>query len=159
MDSLEEAVAPVVEVQVVAGNSKTSPIVEAIAEAESGTSGEIRVHLTKRWFERDPYARAQALFKSLGMTETRLRNGVLLYANLRKRRFAVVGDEGIHQAVGQEFWEGLAKRLSERLLSTHPERAIAAAVQEIGIELKRHFPSHASPDGNPNELSNEITED
>lgn len=132
----------------------SSPIVAAIAEAEKGTTGEIRVHITKRWIEGDIYKRAQKVFKKLKMHETRQRNAVLLYVNIKKHRYAIVGDQGIHQAVGEAYWKELSKGLSEDLRSTHFERAIAIAVKTLGETLRRYFPSDTHT---ANELSNEVT--
>jgi uncharacterized membrane protein len=122
------------------GSAATDPIVRAIALAETGTTGEIRVHLTKRLIERNPHNRALWLFDRFGMTRTRQRNAVLLYVNLRRRRFAILGDQAIDQAVTQIYWRQLANQLTEDLRSTDPERAIAMAVESIGEKLKWHFP-------------------
>jgi uncharacterized membrane protein len=137
---------------------KFSPIVQAIAEAEKATTGEIRVHLSRRLWDPDPYGRARRLFAEYGMTRTAQRNGVLLYINLRKRRFALVGDEGVHQTVGQKYWEDLAQALHEDLMSTHIENAVAIAVRTIGATLQRFFPADLDSQ-NPDELSNEVTHD
>lgn len=135
-----------------------SPIVRAIAEVEKRTTGEIRVHLSRRWIERDPFARAQKLFQEYGMTRTAQRNGVLLYINLRRHKFAIVGDEGIHRTVGQKYWEELARALHDDLMSTHLENAVAIAVHTIGATLQRFFPADLDSQ-NPDELSNEVTHD
>ena len=134
----------------------TSPIVAAIAEAESGTTGEIRVHITKRWIEPDVFKRAQKVFKKLKMHETRQRNAILLYVNIKKRRYAIIGDQGIHQAVGDAYWKELSQGLAEDLRSTHFERAIAIAVKTLGETLRRYFPGQKPA---KNELSNEVTHD
>ena len=123
----------------------TSPIVQAIALAESGTTGEIRVHLSKRPFERSPLSRATQLFEQFGMSLTHQHNGVLLYVNLRRRKFAIVADTGITAAAGPRYWDQLGRSLRENLLATHPEHAIALAVQEIGNVLRKHFPSDLNP--------------
>jgi uncharacterized membrane protein len=136
---------------------KFSPIIEANKEAEKETTGEIRVHLSKRWFEKDTYIRAWRLFNQFNMSNTANRNAVLLYVNLRKKKFAVVGDSGIHQKVGQDFWEKLVITLRQDLRSTHPERAIGSAVESIGKALKKFFPID-SAQTNKNELSDEVTE-
>jgi uncharacterized membrane protein len=118
-----------------------SPIVAAIIEAETRTTGEIHAHLSRRWFERDPLARANRLFQRLDMSKTPDRNAVLVYVNLRKRRLAVVADEGIHKRVGEHFWQEVADELRQDLRSTHFENAISAAVLRIGGALERHFPA------------------
>lgn len=140
-----------------AGNRK-SPIIRAIGEAEKGTTGEIRVHLSKRWFEKDPYGRAQKLFNQFGMEQTAHRNGVLLYVNLRRRKFAIIGDAAIHTAVGQVYWEELCLRLREDLQSTHSENAIALAVRTVGITLQHYFPAGLEQP-KVNELPDDVTED
>lgn len=146
------------EAQVQAGSGSVSRIVRAIQDAEKGTTGEVRVHLSKRWLERDPLARARKLFKRFGMERTTFRNAVLIYVNLRKRRLAIVGDNGIHEILGPRYWETVATRLARDLRRTHHENAIAAAVREVGIQLARHFPAEAGAE-NPDELSNEVTRD
>jgi uncharacterized membrane protein len=137
---------------------KLSPIVQAIARAERGTTGEIRVHLSRRWLERHPFARATRLFNQYGMTRTAQRNGVLIYINLRRREFAIIGDEGIHKVVGQKYWDELAKHLHEDLASTHIENAVALAVGTVGATLHRFFPAEPGAQ-NPDELANEVMED
>ena len=120
---------------------KRSPIVGAIADAERLTTGEIRVHLSRSWLERDAFLRAQKLFREFGMARTPQHDSILLYLNLRSRRFAIIADEGIHQAVGQQYWERLARHLREDLLSTHPENAVAMAVRTLGITLQKYYPA------------------
>jgi uncharacterized membrane protein len=125
------------------GNAATDPIVRAIALAEAGTTGEIRVHLTRRLLEKDPFARALRLFERFGMSRTLQRNAVLLYVNLRRRKFAIVADQGLDQVLGQPYWRKLARQLTEDLRGTDPERAVALAVESLGEALKRHFPEAA----------------
>lgn len=120
------------------------PIVRAIAQAQQGTTGKIRVHLSKRIWERNPLRRAQRLFERFGMAQTRDRNAILLYLNLRRRRFAVLGDQGINlkleQEGGQGGWKPLARALSDNLRSTAPERAIALTVAALGEKQRQYFP-------------------
>lgn len=135
-----------------------SPILDAIRAAEAKTTSEIRVHLSRRWMEKDPFKRAGHLFRQYGMFRTTHRNAVLLYVNLRRRKFALVGDEGAHHAVGQRFWEELARQLKRDFGSTHPENAIALAVKKIGERLAQDFPL-AQGQTHSNELDDEVTSD
>src|SRR5207249_1862126 len=82
-----------------------SPVVLALADAETENTGEVRAHLSKAWLDPDPFGRACALFTEFGMAKTGQHNGVLIYVNLRLRRFAIIADQGIAQAAGQRFWE------------------------------------------------------
>lgn len=133
-------------------------ISDAIAEAEKGTSGEIRVHISHQLLEPDPMKHARKLFTQQELHTTKYRNGVLIYINPRKKKFAIVGDQGIHARVGQKYWDEWASKLTEDLHSTHYENAVCDAVKRIGVTLKKYFPVDPD-DHNPNELSNEVTED
>lgn len=43
------------------------------------------------------------------MTATRDRNGVLIFVAPRSQKFAVIGDTGIHECCGDEFWRRLVE--------------------------------------------------
>lgn len=135
-----------------------SPIVEAIARAEEGTTGEVHVHLSHRWWEPKPLQRAWKIFWRYGLDKTRERTGVLLYVNLRRHKFAVIGDAGIHAKVGDKYWAGIASQLGEDLHGTHWELAVALAVRALGKVLREHFPASADK-ANQNELPNQVTQD
>lgn len=153
----------VVEVQVEAGKN-LSPIIQAIADCEALTTGEIRVHMSRRYFDGEPARRAHKIFDELQMFRTTHRNAVLLYVNLKKRTFAVHADEGFYQRVNQtrgaHYWNQVALMLQQDLLSTHYERAISRAVRRIGFVLAQEFPSENDPLATrTDELSNEVTHD
>jgi len=80
-------------------------MVQAIRSAEQQTSGEIRLYIESHCAYIDPVDRAKELFLELKMNATRERNGVLLYIALNDHQLAIWGDEGIHQKLGQSFWE------------------------------------------------------
>lgn len=122
------------------GKKTASPILSAIEAAEAGTTGEIRVHLSRRWIEPDPYQRALQLFLHFGMARTPLRNAVLIYVNLRQRKYAILGDVGFNHAVEHHYWQQLGRDLQENLRSTQSEKAIALTVTAIGQTLKKLFP-------------------
>ena len=130
-------------------------IVTAIAEAERGTSGEIRVHVTRRK-PRDLDARARRRFEKLGMTRTAERNGVLFYIAPAARRFRILGDSGIHERCGDEFWRDTAALLEEHFRKGEFTEGIVAGVRKVGEVLSAHFPQ--KPDDR-NELSDEVSED
>ena len=75
---------------------------QAIEAAEQKTSGEIRVSVAP-WFWGNVERAADRAFSRLGMTQTRERNGVLLFVVPSRRSFVVRGDTGIHAKVGQAF--------------------------------------------------------
>ncbi|MDQ6630688.1 MAG: TPM domain-containing protein [Verrucomicrobiota bacterium] len=130
-------------------------IVAAIAVAEKKTSGEIRVYISDKKRE-DPLAFAQKRFVKLGMTKTRQRNGVLIYLAPAARKFAVVGDSGIHEKCGQTFWHETRDAMTDLLKQQLYTEAIVTAVNKIGVLLARHFPFR--PD-DKDELPNKIIRD
>lgn len=114
-------------------------IAVAIRRAESRTSGEIRVHVEGRC-PGDPGERAQQLFSALGMHRTERRNGVLLYLAVRDRKCAVVGDEGIHRAVAERFWEAIVEEMTRHFRAGRFLEGVSQVLERIGAELARHFP-------------------
>ena len=90
------------------------------------------------------------------MDQTKLRNGVLLYINPRIKKFAIVGDAGIHEKVKQDFWDDLAKNVTQAIQDKDPIHGVVVAVGAIGDALKVHFPRDLGDE--KNELSDEVTE-
>lgn len=130
-------------------------VVAAIEAAERRCSGEIRVHVEPSLHGRDVRFMAERTFERLGMTKTDLRNGVLIFLAAKEQTFAVIGDRGIHEKVGEEFWRLVAAHLTEHFQKGEFTDGIVDAVNEVGEQLATHFP-HAGA-GDRNELSNEIS--
>ena len=128
-------------------------IVEAIRSAEANSSGEIRVYVERGELKRDVLAVAQERFHRLGMQNTRDRNGVLIFVAPRAHRFAVVGDQGIHQRCGDELWQGIVAKMRTHFRSAHFSEAIVDAIRDVGEVLARQFPRKA---GDANELPDTV---
>jgi len=79
-------------------------VVNAIKEAETNTSGEIRVHIEAHTDE-DHYEHALKVFAELKMHKTELRNGVLFYVAVNDHKFVILGDQGINDKVTDDFWD------------------------------------------------------
>ena len=129
-------------------------IVKAIATAETKTSGEIRVFIQHGELD-DVVAAAGDRFQKLGMTGTRERNAVLIFVAPRAQKFAVVGDEGIHQRCGDEFWQQLVEATGAHFQREDFTSAIVQAIEVSGERLAEHFPR--TP-GDRNELPNRVEE-
>lgn len=129
-------------------------LVAAIHTAEHATSGEIRVHVQRRC-SADPMRDATRVFERLGMNHTADRNGVLIFLARSSRRFAVIGDTGIHQHVDESFWQQIADAMTPHFKSGDFAAGLEAGVLAIGDALKRHFP-HRKND--INELPDTISE-
>ncbi len=128
-------------------------IVSAIKNAEMATSGELRVHIERK-SDLDALARSKALFLELGMDKTELRNGVLIYLALEDKKFAIVGDSGIHAMVGDDFWQSEKDLMAKHFRLGDFTGGLTAAIEKVGEKLKEHFP-YSSDD--TNELSNDIS--
>jgi uncharacterized membrane protein len=128
-------------------------LIDAIAEAERNTSGEIRVHV-ENYCRGDEVRAAERTFLRLKMQNTRERNGILIYIAVKNRKIAIIGDKGIHEKVGQEFWSGLVERMISGFRNDHKADALAESVIVCGKALGKYFPLSAD---DKNELSNEIS--
>jgi uncharacterized membrane protein len=129
-------------------------IMEAIIEAERMTSGEIRVHIQKKCKE-DGMQEARKVFYRLKMHKTRYHNAVLIFIAMESRRFAVLGDSGIHRYVGDSYWAETRDKIASHFVKGQIREGIVAGVLSVGEKLKTHFPVEKN---DRNELSNEITE-
>ena len=89
-------------------------IKQAIQKAERRTSGEIRVSVSPPFWGNVRTA-AEKAFERLGMAATKDRNAVLFFVVPARRKFVVLGDSGIHEKVGQEFWHHIVRTVAERL--------------------------------------------
>jgi len=130
-------------------------IVFAIQEAERKTSGEIRVLVSKRKIE-DPVAEAQKIFLREKMDRTAERNGVLIFIAPLSRKYAVIGDQGITEKVGNQFWSEVVDSMGEYFKQTDFNQGVVEAIQKIGEALAIHFPRKRDDE---NELSNTILKD
>jgi uncharacterized membrane protein len=130
-------------------------IVNAIKAAEAKTSGQIRVFLQRGKFEEDALARAQKKFVQLGMEKTAERNAVLIFVAPRAQKFAVIGDDGVHQKCGEKFWQDLVSRMREHFLREDFTQALVEGIESTGALLAKYFPRTGPA---PNELPDEIVE-
>lgn len=130
-------------------------ITQAIKKAEGRTSGQIRVFVQRGDFEDDALLRAQRKFIHLGMHKTRDRNAVLIFVAPRARKYAVVGDVGVHEKCGHEFWQKLVAAMRAHFQKQEFDRAIVHGINEVGKLLTAHFPRTADT---INELPDEVAQ-
>ncbi len=128
-------------------------ISQAIRAAEQRTSGEIRVSIASFFWGRIRPV-AERAFRRLGMTKTALRNGILFFIVPSRRRFIVLGDEGIHAKVGQDFWEKVSAAMSADFREGRFQAGLIKAIEEAGERLAAHFPF--DPASDRNELADDI---
>ena len=129
-------------------------IVEAVRNAELLTSGEVRVYVESRCRYVDAMDKAREIFDQLKMGQTKERNAVLLYIAIKDRQLAVLGDEGIHQKVGNEYWNNEVRKMIGAFNRDNYAEGIAICVEDIGEALHTYFPYDNKID--KNELPDDI---
>ncbi len=137
-------------------SQEESSIISAIEAAESLSRAELRVHYTRKDRVDDIFQSALQQFQKLEMHKTEERNGVLIFLAPKAKQLAIVGDEGIHRHVGQEFWEHTHAACIQEIQSNGLAKGIILGLELIGKEMAKYFPIG---EHNPNELSNEISSD
>jgi uncharacterized membrane protein len=134
---------------------KNEDIVAAIRQAEAMTSGEIRVFVSRKEVS-DPVNVAKEHFVRMKMTETRERNGVLIFVAPVARKFAVIGDVQVHKRCGDGFWTELTKEMSGHFRESKFSEGIIHGVKKAGKLLAEQFPRRAD---DKNELPDEVEGD
>jgi len=134
-------------------DQQMASLVEAIQTAEDHSTGEIRIHIDSNT-EGNNAQIAFEVFKRLCKNKTLARNAVLFHVNFEQQYLTIIGDEGIHEKVHQNFWDQMHDRITQEFMKGNFHDGLKNAVLETGLELKKYFPISGE---NPNELSNEIT--
>jgi uncharacterized membrane protein len=131
-------------------------VVDTIAAAERLSAGEIAVHVEGRVPGGDPIKRGQMLLTKLGVTRTRERNGVLIYAAVRDRRFAIIADSGINEPPNSPVWQEANHRMTIAFRRGAFGDGLCEGIKSVGRQLAQRFPRQAD---DKNEVSNDITTD
>jgi uncharacterized membrane protein len=90
------------------------------------------------------------------MDKTRERNGVLIFVAPRARKFAVIGDAGVHARCGDSFWTELAGEMTGHFRRADFTSGIVHGIRKAGQLLAQHFPH--KPDDR-NELPDNVAHD
>ena len=111
-------------------------IAEAVNAAEQGHVGEIQVVIegclpSRLAYAIDTHTRARQLFAELGVWDTELNSGVLLYLNLCERKVEIVIDRGIKTATTQQVWDEVCAHIVQGLAQQQYRQAVITGVQEI----------------------------
>ncbi|HET6349685.1 MAG TPA: TPM domain-containing protein [Candidatus Krumholzibacteria bacterium] len=130
-------------------------VLEAVAQFERMTSGEIRVHLAEH-SGGDPTRMAARVFEQLGMTATHERNGVLFFVSVHDRHVAVIGDSGIHERVPDGFWNHVVQVVESAFAEERYAEGLVDGIAMAGARLAEHFPHRP---GDVNELPDDISDD
>ncbi|MDD4853718.1 MAG: TPM domain-containing protein [Acinetobacter towneri] len=119
-------------------------IAEAVTAAEHGHVGEIQVVIegclpSRLAYAIDTHTRARQLFAELGVWDTELNSGVLLYLNLCERKVEIVIDRGIKSATTQQVWDEVCAHIVQGLAQQQFRQAVITGVQEIGKILDAFY--------------------
>lgn len=133
-------------------------IAKAVQHAEKGHVGEIQVviegHIPcSQAYHQNTRLRAQQLFAELGVWDTELNSGVLLYLNLCERKVEIVIDRGLKNATQAETWNEICQNIVVTLAQKQYLRAVTEGVDDIGQVLNQYYVE--SDLHNQNELPNE----
>lgn len=128
-------------------------IVGAIKDAELNTSGEIRVHIENRC-KKEVLDRAAAVFATLKMHKTKLRNGVLFYLAIKDQKFAILGDGGINAVIPDDFWDDIKEMMQHKFKEGEFTVGLSSGIKMAGEQLKAHFPYQSD---DINELDDDIS--
>ncbi|HHZ19173.1 MAG TPA: TPM domain-containing protein [Firmicutes bacterium] len=135
--------------------AEIAKIVQAIKQAESRTSGEIRVHVENRAGD-DVFDRAEEIFERLKMHQVKERNGVLIYLAVKDRKFVILGDSGIDRVVPKDFWAEIRDTMAGMFRKRQFVEGICTGIGLAGEALAHYFP-HRRDDAA--ELPREIQEE
>ncbi len=134
-------------------DEEQAEIEEAITAAEKITSGEIRIHLENSCKE-DIMDHSAWIFEELEMHETSQRNGVLIYLAVVDKKFAILGDVGINEKLGEDYWKSLKDEMAADFKAGKFKEGLIHAASQIGNSLTAYFPKS---DSDKNELPNDIS--
>ncbi|HKU67522.1 MAG TPA: TPM domain-containing protein [Candidatus Baltobacteraceae bacterium] len=110
----------------------------AIDAAERGTTGRIGVRIVSGG-SADALEDARKHFAQARLHEHAHRNGVVFFVAPKARRFAVFGDEAIHDRVGEAFWTQLVHDMTPYFRSGEMTEGLVFGITRVGAQLHEHF--------------------
>ena len=118
-----------------------------IEAAESMTSAEIKLVIVKHCLT-SIKRKALKIFKKYELDKTGQRNCVLILVVTTNRQFLIYGDQGIHEKVGQDFWEEVEKSIALKFRENKMGDGLSAGIHLIGTKLAQYFPFQFDDIGN-----------
>ena len=121
-------------------------IEKAISATEKTHGGEIRVALeaslepAELFSDLTPRERALQAFSQLGVWDTELNNGVLIYVLWADHDVEIVADRGFNGRVGAQQWSDVCQRMEQLFRQGAAAQAIIAGIEATGALIAQHFP-------------------
>jgi len=117
----------------------TDKISRAIDSAQSRSTGRILVSIAPHFWG-DVRRAAEEAFCRHRLHQELERNAVYFFVVPSRRQFTVLGGAGIHERLGQEYWERLAAALGEKARTENITAALVDGIADVGDRLSEHFP-------------------
>jgi uncharacterized membrane protein len=114
-------------------------ISDAIKAAEQNTTGKVYVTLSPHFWG-DTRRGAHRVFHTLRGAHPMDKNGVLFFVVPSRRELHVLGGAGIHQKVGQSFWDRLVADVATQIKGADLTAGIVHGINETGQALAHHYP-------------------
>jgi uncharacterized membrane protein len=112
---------------------------DAILRAEQTTTAPISVSIAPH-ANGGVHAAALHDLHRRGLSRAAERNAVHFFVVPSRREFAVVGDTGAHERLGQDVWNSVAATVEKHFRLGDPTAGLIAGIEEVGRQLARHFP-------------------
>lgn len=122
-------------------------IEQAITATESTHGGEIRfavednLNATELWSGTTPRERAIEVFARLGVWDTQLNNGVLIYVLWADHDVEVVADRAFTERVSDQEWREVCQRMEQLFAQHQVQQAAVEGIRAVGSLIARHFPA------------------
>ena len=124
----------------------------AIKHFEGKTSGEIVISFNTS-SSNQPYKTTRKIFEKAGLHKTKERNATLIALFLSEQKFAVYGDQGIHEKVPENFWEETVSEMRTAFSEGRMKEGLLKGIHTLGDNLSQYFPLAADDE---DELSNDL---
>jgi uncharacterized membrane protein len=118
-----------------------------IAASEARHGGEIRFAVEGNLSGAEllkgitPRARALQVFAQLGVWDTELNNGVLIYVLWADRDVEIVADRGFNGRVSPEQWSAVCHKMETSFAKNDVAAAVLTGIREVGALVAQHFPA------------------
>ncbi|WP_107928810.1 TPM domain-containing protein [Neisseria animaloris] len=132
-----------------------------IGRSEQNHQGQIRFVIESRYPSSavlgglNTRTRAWQWFGELGVWDTEMNSGVLVYISFADHAVEIVADRGIAGKVGTEAWQHVCETMREAFKNGAFVAGLESGLREVNTILSRHLPRDPR-DGAVDELPNEV---